>query len=135
MTKRLTGAEITGIRIEHVMDLGGPYSNAYRIRVPGYAQRTGSRLFLQPAIFQKGVEAVFESVDRKGDVYFPFPWSEDDTITIELPPGFILDQPAALPRMDIGAASYEAGINIETRRLVFQRKSVIGKNGIFFDRV
>lgn len=132
VTKRLPGAEVTEAKVEHVTDLAGPYTNVYRLRVPGFAQQTGSRVFLQPSFFQKGVDALFRSVERKTNVYFPFPWTEEDVVTIELPAGFTVE-PSALPkRMDVGAASYEARLDLTGSTLVFRRSMVVGTGGIFF---
>ena len=103
---RLPGAEVSDVRFEHLADPAKPYSSVYRIRVPGYAQRTGARLFLQPALFQKGTDAIFAADARVADVYFPFPWSEEDEVTVELPPGFTLEQPNAPAPIDAGAGKY-----------------------------
>jgi transglutaminase-like putative cysteine protease len=107
ITKRLPGAEVSAVTIEHVTDLAGPYTNSYHIRVPGYAQRSGSRLFLQPAVFQRGVDALLPTASRVTDVYFPFPWIEEDDVTIALPPGFELEQPERPTAIDAGPGRYE----------------------------
>ena len=54
-------------------------------------QKTGKRLFLQPGFFEYGAEPVFSSASRKYDVFFRYPWSESDTINIEWPAEFDLD--------------------------------------------
>lgn len=131
---RLPGAEITDLRVDHVTDVSGPYTNAYRIRAPGFAQRSGSRLFLQPSVFQKGVEALFKSAERKGGVYFPFAWREEDVITIELPAAFALAERTAPKPMDVGAASYASSLEVsDGARLAFRRSVVVGQQGIYFD--
>jgi hypothetical protein len=133
ITGRLPGAEVTDVRLDHVTDLDGPYANVYTVRVAGFAQRTGSRLFLQPAFFQKGVEALFNETGRTSAIYFPFPWMEEDVVTIELPPGFTVE-PSALPkRMDVGAATYEARLDAAGSTVVFRRTLAMGLEGIFFD--
>ncbi len=52
---RFGGAELSEIKIESANDPIKPFVYSYKVRVPGYAERTGKRLFLQPAFFQKGV--------------------------------------------------------------------------------
>jgi hypothetical protein len=79
---RISTAELTNIKIENVTDPIKPYTYSYHVRVPGYAQRTGKRLFLEPAFFQHGLAPLFSSSGRKFDVYFNFPWSEEDEVTI-----------------------------------------------------
>ena len=47
--EQMSTAEISNIKIENVTDPAKPFVYAFHVRVPGYAQRTGKRLFLQPA--------------------------------------------------------------------------------------
>ena len=136
LNKRLPGAEVSDIRFENLADPTQPYVNAYRIRVPGYAQRTGARLFLQPVFFQKGIDAVFPAATRVSDVYFPFPWTEVDWITLELPAGFSLEQPEAPPVVNAGAGKYTVtiGSNDAWKSLVINRQFSFGlTNSVLFD--
>jgi hypothetical protein len=135
LEKRFPGVEVSHVRIENVEDPSAPYKNAYRLRIPGYAQRTGSRLFFTPAVFQKGVDAVFSASARVSDVYFPFAWSEEDDLTIELPPGFQLEQPERPSNIEAGAARWALVIAIEhdRNRLVVKRSFAMGlTNTILF---
>ncbi len=82
--KQMSTAEVSDIRIENVTDPLKTYTNRYHVRVPGYAQRTGKRLFLQPEFFQHGVSPLFSGSVRKHPVYFDYPWSEEDLVTIDV---------------------------------------------------
>ena len=82
---------LTNIVIENATDPVKPFVYKYHVRVPEYAQRTGKRLFFQPAYFHKGIEALFSAGTRRYPIYFHFPWSEEDKITIALPKGYALD--------------------------------------------
>lgn len=133
---RMSTAELTNIKIENVTDPIKPYTYSYHVRVPGYAQRTGKRLFLEPAFFQHGLAPLFSSSGRKFDVYFNFPWSEEDEVTITLPAGFALDNPDAPAPFDSGEisgyaptlASLDGG-----KALLFKRKFFFGgKSAIIF---
>lgn len=133
VTRRLPGAQISDIRLAYATDLGAPYTTRYRVRVPGFAQKTGWGLTLQPSFFQKGMEPFFVSAERKTNIYFPFAWTEEDVVTIDLPPGYSVD-PAALPKpMNIGAARYEARLEASGERLVYRRTLAVGTDGIFFN--
>lgn len=88
---RISAAEISDVIIENMMDGSKPLVQKYKIRVPGYAEKTGKRLFLQPGFFKHGSSPVFSSSTRKYDILFSYPWSEDDTVEIKLPAGFELD--------------------------------------------
>ncbi|HEV3486726.1 MAG TPA: transglutaminase domain-containing protein, partial [Vicinamibacterales bacterium] len=129
LLKRWAGAEITGLEIENATDPQKPYTASFHVKLAGYAQRTGSRLVFQPAVFQRGVEPLFTSGERKGDVYFPFPWSEHDQVTIELPPGFELEEPEAPSALKSNAARYVMALKLSagpTRKLVMNRDFAFG---------
>lgn len=126
--ERMSAAELTNIVIENVTDPVKPFIYKYHIRVPDYAQRTGKRLFLQPAFFQKGVSALFATSTRRYAVYFHFPWSEEDKVTISLPKGYALDNPDA-PRPINGAVSSYAvtiGVTKDESTLVYNRSFFFG---------
>jgi hypothetical protein len=89
--ERLSTAEVTNVRVENVTDPVKPFTYSFDIRIPGYAQRTGKRLFIQPAFFQKGLEPLFKTSERRYPIYFHYPWSEQDNVTIDLPKGYVLD--------------------------------------------
>jgi hypothetical protein len=128
ITQRLPGAEVTDIKIENTTDPSGPYVHAYKLRVPGYAQRTGTRLFLQPAVFQKGLPAVFQSAQRKTEIHFQFAWTEDDVVRIDLPAGYTLEAPERPAPLDAGAVSYDAKMSVANgTQLVVRRTAVFGK--------
>jgi hypothetical protein len=132
---RLSTAELTNVHIENVTDRVKPFVFSYHIKVPGYAQRTGKRLFFQPGFFTRGVGQVFSTNDRKNDVYFHYPWSEEDEITVELPAGFALDNadaPAPItPEMTqrICGQSVKMGISKDNRTLMYKRKFFFGGGG------
>ena len=138
LAERLPELELSDVRIEHVTDPDKPYSNSYKMRVTGYAQRTGTRLFLQPAVFQKGVGAPFSSQNRTTDVYFPFAWTEQDEITITLPDGYTLEQPERPGTIDAGAGSYAFDLAVKKdpsgrTQVILKRTFVFGVGeNIFF---
>lgn len=127
--RRFAGAEMTAVRVENVTDLSGAYANVYRIRIPGYAQRTGSRLFVQPAVFQKGIAGVFQGIERKAEVYFDFPWVEEDEVRIELPAGYTVEELPAQTPVNAGSFTYDARLAVEDGQLVLRRTQVIGNEG------
>ena len=87
----MSTAEVTSIKVENVMEYTKPLVYTFHVRVPDYAQRTGKRLFLQPAFFQHGKVPLFATADRKYPIYFHYPWSEADQVEIALPKGYALD--------------------------------------------
>jgi hypothetical protein len=103
------------------------------VKAPGYAQRTGKRLFLQLAYFQFNAEALFPTATRKYPVYFEYPWSEDDDVQVQMPAGFELDHADAPATINFGrAGNYEVKImvNKSSRKLHYTRKLTFGAGGL-----
>lgn len=127
---RLPSAELTQVAIDHAADAEGPYTQRYHMRVPGYAQRTGSRLFLQPSVFEKNAPPEFPSATRVNQLWFEHPWSEHDEVSISLPPGFALESPDA-PRdtalVGIGRLSAKLTRAPDDSRIDFIRDFVFGE--------
>lgn len=128
---RMDTAEVTNIRIENVQDPLKPFTYDYHVRIPGYAQRTGKRLFLQPAYFQRGLSAVFSSSTRQYNIYFHYPWSEEDEVTILLPSGYALDNadsPAPFNSTGISEYKVTMGASKDQKTLVYKRTFFFGGN-------
>jgi hypothetical protein len=118
------GCELSDIKIEPPNDPVKPFVYSYKIKAPGYAERTGKRLFLQPAFFQKGIAPLFATKTREHDIYFHYPWLEQDEVEITLPPGYVLDNaeaPASFPIGDIGNYQIIIGLTPDQKTLVYRR--------------
>jgi hypothetical protein len=88
-------------------------------------------VLFKPAFFQRGTPDKFSTGERTQMVYFHFPWSEEDTIEIELPPGFQFDNAQSPQAVNGGTmARYEptAGVTADGRTLVYKRKVYFGKD-------
>ena len=122
---RLSSAELTNIRVENITDYTKPFVYQFHIRVPNYAQRTGKRLFLRPAFFQYGAQPLFPTSDRKNDIYFHHPWSEEDHVEINMPEGYALDNaesPAPYGANQISQYQPKLAVTKDNRTLIYDRK-------------
>jgi hypothetical protein len=129
---RMSTAEISDIKVENVTDPDKPFVYSYHVRVPGYAQRTGKRLFLQPAFFQRGAKPLFTTSQRHNHVYFQYPWSEQDSVSIDLPAGYALDNADAPVGINAGETSkYDVKIAVtkDGQTLIYNRKFHFGSKG------
>jgi hypothetical protein len=128
---RLSSAEISDFTVEQAADPVKPLVVKYKVSVPGYGTRTGKRLLLQPAFFERNVAARFTDSKRKWNVYFEYPWSEDDDVSIELPDGWELDQPVA-PNgntiKDLSEYSVSVSKTGNGRKIQYRRKFDWGRN-------
>lgn len=125
----MSAAELTDIKIENVTDDAKPLLYKFHVRVPGYAQRTGKRIFIQPAFFQRGANPLFATAGRKHPIYFHFPWSEDDHVEIDLPSGYALDNADAPAPFGSGKISeYKPALSITSdgKTLVYKRTFFFG---------
>jgi hypothetical protein len=129
---QMSTAEITNIKVENVMEYTKPLVYTFHIRVPNYAQRTGKRLFLQPAFFQHGEKPIFATADRKYPIYFHYPWSEDDHVDIELPKGYAFDNadaPAPFGSAPISEYKVNIAASTDGSLLVYKRNFFFGGAG------
>ncbi|HYN84537.1 MAG TPA: DUF3857 domain-containing protein [Pyrinomonadaceae bacterium] len=121
---RLAGAEVTDVQIENVTDHDKPLVYTFKVRVPGYAQRTGKRLFFQPAFFERGAGPLFPLSQRLHHIYFTHFWAEQDTVEITLPEGFAPDKPEAPLTFNAGpVSSYEPklSLTVDGRAVIYRR--------------
>ena len=128
---RLSSAELTNIVIENATDSSKPFVYKYHVRVPDYGQRTGKRIFFQPGFFQKGISALFSAGTRTYPVYFHFPWSEEDKVTIALPKGYALDnadRPIPVVAGDVCKHEIGMGVTKDESTFVFTRTFFFGGN-------
>lgn len=123
--KRLGEVEISDFKLENVTDPFKPVVYSYKLKIPGYAERTGKRLFIQPAFFQKGIAPLFSTSTRQHDIYFNYAWLEDDVINIELPEGYGLDNaeaPVSFPIGQIADYKVRLAITKDAKTLIYERK-------------
>jgi hypothetical protein len=135
---QMSTAELSQITIENVTDPVKPFVYAFHVRVPGYAQRTGKRLFVQPAFFQHGLNPLFQTGTRIHPIYFHYPWSEEDNVEIELPAGFALDNPdapAPFGSTDLSRYNVQIQVTKDQRTLIYNRRFFFGGGGKDMNRL
>ncbi len=131
LTKIFPDADVSAMRIENADDAEHPLKLHCHIKIPGYGQRTGKRILIQPLLFQRGVPPVFTSGERKYPVDFHYAWQERDSVSITLPNGFVLDHAENPGAINFGApGSYELKMSVKGgRELICTRTLTFGKGG------
>lgn len=129
---QMSTAEVSKISVENASDPEKPLTYSFHVKVPGYAQRTGKRLFVQLDFFEANKDAKFPNAARKYPVYFQYPWSEEDSVEIWIPAGYELEHPEGPPAIDLGKlGEYKVKIALTSdHRLVYSRRFAFGDNGV-----
>jgi len=117
ITAVFSQAEVTGLKVENAEDPEKPLVVKYHVKIPGYAQRTGKRVFVQPFYFQRGATPLFSASERKFDIHFRYSWKESDDVTIALPEGYELDHAENPGSLSFGkTGSYDLKLQITKDR-------------------
>ena len=126
-------AEVESFTIENANDPDKPFTYTFKIRVPGYALKTGKRLFFQPNVFERSSHPLFTANDRQYDVYIDYPYSYLDDITMEFPDGYSLenaDAPAPIKDpQGIGSHTVSMGVTKDGKTLIYKRNFSFGNGG------
>jgi hypothetical protein len=128
---RLPTAQVSDIQFENLFDREKPLVVKFQLEVPEYAQVAGKRLFVQPAVFQKGVEALFQEESRVTDFLFSYPWSVQDDIVIHPPEGFVMetgDAPRPFQIDKVIAYQPQLGVSKKDGRLIYSRSFAMQHN-------
>jgi hypothetical protein len=128
---RMSTAEVSALQFDHTLDME-PYTISYHLRVPDYATRVGKRLIFDPAVFESGRAPEFPASRRQYPVSFPYSWTEDDSVVIQLPSGFAAEglpllEPLSLP--NLGGYDGLLATSLDGSTLVFRRRFEFGRNG------
>ncbi len=133
LTSRLSTAEISNVSIENIDDPAKPLIKRYRVRMPNYAQKTGKRIFLQPGFFEYGVSPVFSASTRKYDIFFHYPWLENDTVEITYPKSFDLDNADApqafADSQNIASLTIKINVDKSANKMFYTRRFHFGGGG------
>ena len=78
----------------------------FSLKVPGWASSAGHRSFLPISLFCATEKHLFEHTDRVHPIYISFPFARVDDVTIELPPGWQIQNLPAPQKKDRGLVVY-----------------------------
>ncbi|HSR68079.1 MAG TPA: DUF3857 domain-containing protein [Acidobacteriota bacterium] len=115
-------AEVSEPEMEGVRETGALVYTC-KVRVPGYAQVTGKRLFLKPAFFRRDREPYFTATERLHSIHFRYHWLEEDSVRIRLPEGYSVEvREAPQPFRSGEIVEYNVNMEMEDQQtLLYQR--------------
>jgi hypothetical protein len=85
-------AEISDILIANQEDAEKPLEIKATLSVAAYADLSGSRLFLQPAVFDKNANPIFKKEKRAVGIRFPYALETHDNVRITFPDSFEVEE-------------------------------------------
>jgi hypothetical protein len=113
-------------------DGDAPLVARFDVEVPNYATLAGKRLLIPAFLFQSKENQAFAHAQRKYPLYFPYPFTDNDTVTLQVPSGFAPESIPAAQDAKLGnTARYQNVSNFDGIRFVSQRQ--LAFNGIYFD--
>jgi hypothetical protein len=119
------------------MDLAQGWENAdaelvarFNVELPNYATLAGKRLLVPAFLFQSKQNRAFAHGQRKYPIYFPYPFTENDTVTMKVPAGFTLESTPPQGDAKMPYARFQNVTNFDGIQLVTQRQ--LAFNGIYF---
>jgi hypothetical protein len=130
-------AEVTAIQVENADDVEKLLRVKYHVKIPGYAQHTGKRLFFYPLYFERGTSPQFTAAERKYHVFFHYGWRELDEITIKLPEGYAVERGESPGELNLGPPGFHNIVfSLKGKNeLICKREFVFGNSGgIAFSR-
>ena len=133
LQSRLPNAEVSDVSAINADDPLKPFSLTYSVKIPGYAENTGQRLFLQPAFFEKGLGAMFTAATRASNISFHYPINQKDDVTIAIPPWMKIEEgsaPESLGETDWGKFLVKLSFRKSDTTLLYSRELVFSMTDI-----
>jgi uncharacterized protein DUF3857/transglutaminase superfamily protein len=99
-----------------------PLAARFEVEVPNYATTAGKRLLIPAFLFQLKQNQAFAHSQRKYPVYFPYPFTDTDVVTMKVPQGFTLESVPQPEDAKLPYARYQNVSNFDGIQLVTQRQ-------------
>jgi hypothetical protein len=101
-----------------------------RISVPQFAQVSGRRMLLTPAIFLESHSNLFQRQTRHQAINFKYPYQEVDTIRLTLPDDYSVSTVPDVVEVKTEFSTYRAEAKLQSGVVDFQRTFTV--NGFYF---
>lgn len=102
----------------------------FHVEVPEFASAAGKRILIPVAFFQPRYKRTLKTGPRKYPVYYPYAYTEQDNISLELPQGYALETLATPQNTKTDFAKYSSSASSTKNYLNLQRSFKF--SGVFF---
>ncbi|MBZ5522180.1 MAG: DUF3857 domain-containing protein [Acidobacteriia bacterium] len=100
---------------------GGPLNGRFTIEIPVFASVTARRLVVPALLFRALKTGMFQNELRRYPIFFSYPFTETDEVTIKLPEGYTLEAPPYRRKSGLSYAGYEISSTLKENQLVTTR--------------
>jgi hypothetical protein len=102
-------------------DTAQPLRVGGTVKIPGIGTAAGHRMLVPLSIFHDSQMDAFKSSKRVNDIYFSYPFEEQDDVKYHAPPGYKIESVPTISKMDLKALTYEVSASqqdnlVETKR-------------------
>jgi hypothetical protein len=97
----------------------------FHLKVSGWASSTGRRCLLSAGLFGGGEKHVFETANRVHPVYFRFPYTDLDNVTISPPPGWQISNLPQPQHLDAKVIIYDLDVENKDGSLRLNRSLMV----------
>lgn len=94
----------------------------FKIEIPGFASAVGKRMLLPGYFFSTLQKNMFTSQFRRYPISFPYPFAEEDELTMDLPEGYEVEEPPYRRKAGLSYAGYEISFAVEGHQLTAARQ-------------
>lgn len=94
----------------------------FKIEIPGFASAVGKRMLLPGYFFSTLQKNMFTSQFRRYPISFPYPFAEEDELTMDLPEGYEVEEPPYRRKAGLSYAGYEISFAVEGHQFTAARQ-------------
>jgi hypothetical protein len=91
------------------------------LKVKNFASLTGKRLFVTPNVLTMSSFRIKDAANRKFDFEIKVPFTDIDSVSITLPPGYKVESLPAVANLQFSGAQYKSDLKIEDGKITYTR--------------
>jgi hypothetical protein len=125
------GAGVKMSKIEGMASIDDPVVADFEIDLSPLASFAGSRTLVPLSVFEASTKNPFAPTSRRYPIWFSYPWSEEDRVTLQLPDDYTVESMPHDATYDVSVAVYKTHYEVSGKFIHFTRKFEM--RALFFD--
>ncbi|HEY0142998.1 MAG TPA: DUF3857 domain-containing protein [Thermoanaerobaculia bacterium] len=120
------GSTVKLTKIESATTADAPLEHHFDVELAHIGTTTGSRIVVPLSVFTSKTRNVFSAETRKYDIYFPYSRQVNDSVTLELPEGYAIENVPAGTTLDEKVFRFGSTWKKEAKAVTFERSMTRG---------